>query len=86
MPGKKKSLVLIAAEERIVKLEEELKQGKELKDYYYKQYAETNEQLEGLHIVLDEMEIKGFSDEYKSRRIPLTVRLFAWALKQNAHI
>ena len=68
---------------KITELEKQLKQQTEYKDMYYKQYNEEKAITDGLHEVLDDLGIRGWKDDNKYYRIPLTVRLFSWALQRN---
>ena len=69
------------AEKKIVELEKELKSEKSIKDIYYKKSQDQEEIINGIHEVLDDLGIRGYRDDNKYHRVPLTVRLFAWAMK-----
>lgn len=77
----KKTKALIDAEKRIVELEKQLKDTTATKESFYKQYSEVKEVIDGLHQVLDELGLPGWKDDNKYYRLPLTVRLFSWAMK-----
>lgn len=81
MPAAKKPKALIDAEKKISELEAQLAQEKASKDMWYKSYIESNAIVEGIHDVLDDLGIRGYKDEGKYTRVPLSVRLFAWAMK-----
>lgn len=83
-PKAKKPKALLDAEKKIAELEKDLKGANSSKDTFYKLYTEEKAITDGLHDILDDMGIRGFRDENKYQRIPLTVRLFAWAM--TAHI
>lgn len=77
----KKTKALLDAEKKIVELENKLKTETSLKDSWYKQMTEAKEELDGMHLILDDLGIKGYKDEGKYYRIPLSVRLFSWAMR-----
>ena len=88
MATNRKPKALIEAEKKIVELEGKLvaleaknvgteKQSQD----WYKRYSEEKSITDGLHEVLDDLGIRGYRDDNKYNRVPLTVRLFAWALK-----
>jgi len=84
MATNRKPKALIDAEKKIVELEKKAETAEKTKDMYYKLYNEEKAITDGLHDVLDDLGIRGYRDENKYTRIPLTVRLFAWALKAKA--
>lgn len=70
---------------KIADLEKSLASEKSTKDTYYKLYGEQNQIIDGIHEILDDLGIKGWKDEMnKYQRLPLSVRLFSWAMKLNA--
>lgn len=83
MATTRKPKALLEAEKRIASLEAELKQQKTYSEVFSKRAAEAQETLNGLHEILDDLGIRGYRDENKYTRIPLTVRLFAWALNNR---
>lgn len=82
----RKPKALLDAEKRIEQLLKELASEKASKDTWYKQWAELNNELQGIHDILTSMDVREFRDENKYQRLPLSVRLFAWAMqdKKNA--
>ena len=77
----RKPAALVAAEKRIVELEKKLKDAETKENDWYKRYQEQSSITDGIHEVLDELGIKGYKGENQYQRLPLTVRLFAWAMK-----
>jgi hypothetical protein len=77
----RKPKALLDAEKRIIELEKKLEDSKRTENDWYKRYQEQNSITEGLHAVLDELGIKGYKGDNQYERLPLTVRLFAWAIK-----
>jgi hypothetical protein len=77
----RKPKALIDAEKKIAELEAKVASLDKQQSNYWKQYQEEKAITDGLHDVLDDLGIRGYRDENKYNRIPLTVRLFAWALK-----
>lgn len=86
MEGKRKPKALIDAEKRIKELEEKLKYAESVKDSYSRQVTGLNTTVEGLHDVLDDLGIRRYKDENnRYQSIPLSVRLFAWAMSLAAN-
>jgi hypothetical protein len=83
MATSKKPKALIDAEKKIVDLEARLANSEKQKDSWCKSYQEEKAITDGLHDVLDDLGIRGYRDDNKYNRIPLPVRLFAWALKSK---
>ena len=81
---KNQNKVIAEQTAKIAELEKSLKEQTSYKDLYYKQYNEEKAITDGLHEVLDDLGIRGFKDDNKYYRIPLTVRLFSWALQLKA--
>ena len=81
MATARKPKALLDAEKRIATLEKELATITSHKDMYYKKSQEQDEIINGIHEVLDDLGIRGYKDESKYHRLPLTVRLFAWAMQ-----
>ncbi len=79
----RKTKALLDAERQIVELEKKLAEVEKYKDLWYRQYIEQKDITDGIHEILDDLDIKGYRDENKSQRLPLPVRLFAWALRTN---
>ena len=79
----RKPKALLDAEKKIVELEAKLKSAESSKDTYWKMYNDVNATVEGIHDILDDLGIRGYRDDNKYNRIPLTVRLFAWAMKSS---
>jgi hypothetical protein len=77
----RKPKALLDAEKRIIELEKKLEDSKRTENDWYKRYQEQSSITEGLHTVLDELGIKGYKGDNQYERLPLTVRLFAWAIK-----
>jgi outer membrane protein assembly factor BamD (BamD/ComL family) len=71
------------AEKKIVELEKQLAQVTSHKDMYYKKNQEQDEIINGIHEVLDDLGVRGYRDDNKYHRVPLTVRLFAWAMQMT---
>lgn len=84
MATNKKPKALIDAEKKIAELEKQVADIRKEKETWYKCYADEKAVTDGLHDVLDDLGVRGYRDENKYTRIPLSVRLFAWALKSNA--
>ena len=82
MASTRKPKALIEAEKRIADLEGKIKNLESSRDMYMKNANEASTTIEGLHEVLDDLGIKGYKDESKYYRLPLSVRLFAWAMRQ----
>ena len=83
MATNRKPKALIDAEKRIKELESSLKSSESTCEMYRKMSSEANATLEGIHDILDDLGVKGYRDENHSsyNRLPLSVRLFAWAMK-----
>lgn len=83
MATNRKPKALLDAEKRISDLESKLKSSESTCEMYRKMSTESNTIIEGLHDILDDLGIKGYKDENHSsyNRLPLAVRLFAWAMK-----
>lgn len=81
MGTNRKPKALLDAEKKIVELEAKVASLDQQQKQWYKSYSEEKAITDGLHDVLDDLGIRGYRDENKYIRIPLTVRLFAWALK-----
>ncbi len=83
MATNRKPKALLDAEKKISELENKLKSSESTCDMYRKMHGEANTTLEGIHDILDDLGVKGYKDENHSsyNRLPLTVRLFAWAMK-----
>jgi hypothetical protein len=79
----RKPKALIDAEKKIIELEKQLISERSNKDIWYKNYNDQKELIDGFHDILDDLGIRGFRDENKYTRIPLPVRLFAWAMSLN---
>jgi len=47
---------------------------------WYKSFASEKEITDGLHDVLDGMGVRRFRDKNEYQTIPLSVRLFSWAM------
>jgi hypothetical protein len=77
----RKPAALVAAEKRIVELEKKLAEAQTKENDWFKRYQEQSAVVDGLHEVLDELGIKGFKGDNQYQRLPLPVRLFAWAMK-----
>lgn len=84
MATTRKPKALLDAEKRIAELEKKIVDSEKTKDYYYKLWGEEKAITDGLHDVLDDLGVRGYRDENKYTRIPLSVRLFAWALKTKS--
>jgi hypothetical protein len=84
MATNRKPKALLDAEKKITELEAKVISLDKQQSSYWKQYQEEKAITDGLHEVLDDLGIRGYRDENKYNRIPLTVRLFAWALKAKA--
>lgn len=76
----KKPKALIEAEKKITELEKSLASEKSAKDTFYRLYNEMNEVVEGIHLILTDLGVREYKDENKYNRLPLTVRLFSWAM------
>lgn len=84
MATARKTKALLDAEKKIADLEKKLESANQSKDTWYKQYNEQNQIIDGIHEILDDLGIKGWKDEQnKYQRLPLSVRLFSWAMKLN---
>lgn len=83
MGSNRKPKALLDAEKRIKELEAQLASEKASKDMWYKEANENTTIIDGIHEILDDLGIRGYKDENKYQRIPLTVRLFAWAMKAH---
>ena len=81
MATQRKPAALVAAEKRIVELEKQLASEKSSKDMWYKDAQEQKSIVEGIHDVLDDLGIRGYKDDNKYQRVPITVRLFSWAMQ-----
>jgi hypothetical protein len=81
MATNRKPKSLLDAEKRIIELEQKVAGLGREKDEWYKRYTDEKTITDGLHDVLDDLGIRGYRDDSKYYRIPLSVRLFAWALK-----
>lgn len=79
--GTRKPKILLDAEKKIVQLEKELESEKRIREMYQKQNSEKDEIINGIHDVLDDLGIRGWKDDNKYNRLPITVRLFSWAMK-----
>lgn len=80
----RKPKALLDAEKKIAELEKKVSSVEQAKDMYYKLYNEEKAITDGLHDVLDDLGVRGYRDENKYARIPLSARLFAWALKTKS--
>ena len=79
----KKTKALLDAEKRIAELEKQVQSEKSVKESWYKENQSMKEVIDGIHEILDDLGIKGYKDAQNYYRIPLSVRLFAWAMKLN---
>jgi len=79
--GTRKPKILLDAEKKIIQLEKELENEKNYHSMYQKQCAEKDEIINGIHDVLDDLGIRVWKDDNKYNRLPITVRLFSWAMK-----
>ena len=79
----RKTKAHLEAEKRIVELEKQLKDMTSSKETWYKSWQEQDSIVNGLHDVLDDLGVRRFRDESKYNQLPLSVRLFAWAMKTN---
>lgn len=84
MATNRKPKALLDAEKKIAELEKKVSSVEQTKDMYYKLYNEEKAITDGLHDVLDDLGVRGYRDGNKYTRIPLSVRLFAWALKTKS--
>jgi hypothetical protein len=84
MATNRKPKALLDAEKKIAELQTKVASLDKQQSDWYKRYTEEKAITDGLHDVLDDLGIRGYRDENKYNRIPLTVRLFAWALKAKA--
>ena len=82
--AERKPKALVDADKKIVELEAKLKSAESIKDMYAKESRERGQVIDGIHDILDDLGIRGWRDDndYKNdnNRIPLAVRLFAWAM------
>jgi hypothetical protein len=80
MSTTRKPKALIDAEKKIAELEKALANEKQYREMYSKQASESNAIIEGIHDLLTDLGVREFRDENKYQKIPLSVRLFAWAM------
>lgn len=78
----RKPAALIAAEKKITELENQVRSITSTKEMYCNSYNEAKKELDGVHAVLDTLDIprKG---EGQYNDYPLSVRLFAWAMRRK---
>jgi hypothetical protein len=84
MATNRKPKALLDAEKKVSELEKKVESLEKQQSDWHKRYEEEKAITDGLHDVLDDLGIRGYRDENKYARIPLTVRLFAWALKAKS--
>lgn len=81
MAEARKTKAHIEAEKKVTELEKKLSESERMRDYHSKLHTELNTIIEGIHDVLDDLGIKRYRDENnRYQSIPLTVRLFSWAM------
>ena len=79
----RKSNALRAAEKRITELESAVKSAESTKTMYSNMYSEIKKEVDGLHAILDSLEIPRKGPDAYSNDYPLSVRLFAWSMKRE---
>jgi hypothetical protein len=84
MSAPRKPKALIDAEKKIAELTEKLAQTEKQQQSWYAVYQEEKKMTDGLHDVLTDLGVREFRDEQKYQRLPLAVRLFAWAMSLAA--
>jgi len=84
MEKARKPKALLDAEKKIVEIEKQLAEKTKDSDRWYKSYVEEKAVTDGLHEVLDDLGIRGYRDENKYNRLPMSVRLFSWAMSLAA--
>ena len=77
----RKTKAHLAAEARIIELEKQLKDMTSSKEMWYKSWQEHESTVNGLHDILDDLGVRRYRDESKYNQLPLSVRLFAWAMR-----
>jgi len=83
----RKPKALLDAEKEIERLKKELAGITSSKDMWYKEAQAKIEELEGLHNILTDLGIREYKDEtQRYNRLPLTVRLFAWAMRNSERV
>ena len=82
MATARKTVALKNAEKRIEELEKKLKDVESTKDMYSSNYNTMKKEVDGLHAVLDTLAIPR-TEEGSYQDYPLSVRLFAWAMKRE---
>lgn len=83
----RKPKALLDAEKEIERLKKELAGITSSKDMWYKEAQTKIEELEGLHNILTDLGIREYKDEtQRYNRLPLTVRLFAWAMRTSERV
>lgn len=79
----RKPKAILDLEKQVEKLETDLKSKQSSYEYLSKSHTEMQAELNGLHDILDDLGVRRFRDENKYQSLPLSVRLFAWAMKQK---
>jgi hypothetical protein len=77
----RKPKALLDAERKIIELEKNLQNAKSQEQTWYKSYTDAKRELDGVHDVLDTLSIPR-KQEGSYQDYPLSVRLFAWAMKK----
>lgn len=80
MATNRKPKALLDAEKKIVELVNRVETLTKEKDQWYKQWIDMRDIVNGLHDVLDDLGIRRYRDDNKYQELPISVRLFAWAM------
>lgn len=80
MSAPKKPKALVDAEKKIEELEKKLREATNGKDMYWKMYTEEKAISDGIHDILDDLGIRRKREGNQYNDLPLSVRLFAWAM------
>lgn len=80
---------IVALQEKVIKLEKDVKQQSEVKDMYYRQKTELEKEIEAVHSLLDVLEgtiprktIPDASQEWNTVKHDMMTRLAAYLAKR----